>query len=37
MPKSIYVDPEKMRAEGKISFQYIPVNTYKKTPAHEIK
>ncbi|MCI8939702.1 MAG: dehydrogenase [Dorea sp.] len=37
MPKSIYVDPEKMRAEGKISFQDIPVNTYKKTPAQELK
>ena len=31
MPKSLYVDPNKMRAEGKIEFKDIPVNVYKKS------
>ncbi len=37
MPKSLYVDPVTTRAAGKISFEDIPVNTYKKTIAQEKK
>lgn len=36
MPKSLYVDPNKMRAEGKIEFQDIPINTYKKSITEEL-
>ena len=36
MPKSLYIDPDKMRAEGKITFQDIPVNAYKKTIQEEL-
>lgn len=35
MPKSLYIDPDKMRAEGKVSFDDIPINTYKKTVKEE--
>ena len=37
MPKSLYVDPNKMRAEGKIEFKDIPVNVYKKSVKDELK
>ena len=37
MPKSLFVDPKKMRAPGKITFQDIPVNAYKKTLIQEKK
>ncbi len=37
MPKSLYVDPNEVRAAGKITFEDIPVNTYKKTIAQEKK
>ena len=37
MPKSLYIDPNKMRAEGKIEFQDIPVNAYKKSVKDELK
>lgn len=37
MPKSLFVDPQKMRAPGKITFQDIPVNAYKKTLIQEKK
>ena len=36
MPKSLYIDPDKMRAEGKITFKDIPINTYKKTIKEEM-
>ena len=36
MPKSIFVDPDKMRAEGKITFKDIPINTYKKSIQEEL-
>ena len=36
MPKSLYVDPVKSRAPGKIKFQDIPVCTYKKTVKQEL-
>ncbi len=35
MPKSLYVDPDQMRSEGKIVFEDIPINTYKKTVKEE--
>lgn len=35
MPKSLYVDPKKMRKSGKITFTDIPVNAYKKTIKEE--
>lgn len=35
MPKSIYVDPNEMRAPGKITFTDIPVNQYNKTIKEE--
>ena len=35
MPKSLFVNPEEVRAPGKISFQDIPVNTYNKTIEQE--
>ena len=37
MPKSLYVDPVETRAPGKISFEDIPVNAYKKTIKEERK
>ena len=37
MPKSLYVDPVETRAPGKITFEDIPVNTYKKTIKEERK
>lgn len=37
MPKSLYVDPDKMRAEGKITFKDIPINVYKKTVKEEVE
>ncbi len=37
MPKSLYVDPVKTRASGKIHFEDIPVCTYNKTVAEERK
>ena len=36
MPKSIFVDPDKMRAEGKITFKDIPINVYKKSVQEEL-
>ena len=36
MPKSLYVDPDKMRAEGKITFKDIPINVYKKSVKEEV-
>ena len=47
MPKSLFVDPAELRAEGKIEFQPIPVNAYRRTlldarhvdpknPGHEV-
>jgi len=37
MPKSLYVDPDKMRAEGKITFKDIPINVYKKSVKEEVE
>lgn len=37
MPKSLFVDPAATRAAGKITFEDIPVNAYKKTIAQEKK
>ncbi len=37
MPKSLYVDPDKMRSEGKITFKDIPINVYKKTVKEEVE
>ncbi|MBO5727874.1 MAG: dehydrogenase, partial [Oscillospiraceae bacterium] len=37
MPKSLFVDPAEVRAPGKVTFQDIPVNQYKKTIAQELK
>ena len=37
MPKSLYVDPDQMRSEGKITFEDIPINTYKKTVKEEFE
>ena len=37
MPKSQFLDPDKTRASGKISFADIPVCTYKKTIKQELK
>ena len=37
MPKSLYIDPDKMRAEVKITFKDIPINTYKKTIKEEME
>lgn len=37
MPKSLFVDPAQTRAEGKITFEEIPVNTYKKSIKDERK
>ena len=36
MPKSLFVDPDKMRAEGKITFKDIPINVYKKSVQEEL-
>ena len=35
MPKSLFVDPAELRAEGKIEFQPIPVNAYRRTLKEE--
>lgn len=35
MPKNLFVDPAETRAPGKITFEDIPVNVYKKTIAEE--
>ncbi len=35
MPKNLYVDPIETRKSGKIKFNDIPVNTYKKTIKEE--
>ena len=35
MPKSLYVDPVKTRAKGKIKFKDIPVCAYSKTVKQE--
>lgn len=37
MPKSLFIDPAATRAAGKITFEDIPVNAYKKTIAQERK
>ena len=37
MPKSLFVDPIETRAPGKITFEDIPVNAYKKTIKEERK
>ena len=37
MSKQLFVDPVKLRASGKISFEDIPVNTYNKTIEEEKK
>ena len=37
MPKSLYVDPVKTRAKGKIKFQDIPVCAYNKTVKQELE
>ena len=37
MPKSLYVDPNKMRKKGKIKFKDIPVNAYSKTVKQELE
>jgi len=37
MPKSLYVDPVKTRAKGKIKFQDIPVCVYNKTVKQELE
>ncbi len=37
MPKSLFVDPAETRAAGKITFEDIPVNVYKKTIKEERK
>jgi 2-oxoisovalerate dehydrogenase E1 component len=37
MPKSLFIDPVKMRQAGQINFQPIPVNQYNKTIEDELK
>ena len=37
MPKSLYVDPNVVRAPGKVTFNDIPVNQYKKSVKDELK
>ena len=37
MPKSLFVDPNEIRASGTITFEDIPVNTYNKTIEEERK
>ena len=37
MPKNLYVDPNEVRAPGKVTFNDIPVNQYKKTIKEELK
>ncbi|MCD7962965.1 MAG: dehydrogenase [Rikenellaceae bacterium] len=37
MPKSQYIDPDKMRQAGEIKFTPIPVNQYKKSVKDELK
>ncbi len=37
MPKSLFVDPKEVRAAGKVTFNDIPVNQYKKTVKEELK
>ena len=36
MPKSLFVDPNVVRAPGKVTFNDIPVNQYNKTVAEEL-
>lgn len=36
MPKSQYMDPNVLRAPGKITFQDIPMNVYNKTISEEL-
>ena len=36
MPKSLFVDPNLVRAPGKVTFNDIPVNQYNKTIAEEL-
>lgn len=36
MPKSLFVDPDRLRAEGRITFKNIPVNAYKKSVKDEM-
>ena len=37
MPKNLYVDPNEVRAPGKVTFNDIPVNQYNKTIKEELK
>ena len=37
MPKSLFVDPKEVRAAGKVTFNDIPVNQYKKSVKDELK
>ncbi len=37
MPKSLFLDPAELRAAGKLQFEAIPMNQYKKTIAQEKK
>ena len=36
MPKSLFVDPAKVREAGKVTFNEIPVNQYNKTVKEEL-
>ena len=36
MPKNLFVDPQEVRAEGKVTFNDIPVNVYNKTVKEEL-
>ena len=37
MPKSIIVDPKKVRKTGEIGLPSIPINSYQPDPAKELK
>ena len=37
MPKSLFVDPAKVREAGKVTFNDIPVNQYNKTVKEELE
>ena len=37
MPKSLFVDPNLVRAPGKVTFNDIPVNQYNKTVKEELE
>ena len=37
MPKSLFVDPAKVREAGKVTFNEIPVNQYNKTVKEELE